>query len=123
MGMEMQPGPYHRSGDEVPREVRLLLRREREIAMIVYQLGAATANQVQNRLSKPLANASVRSMMNRLVRKGILTRWQANNAFIYMPALTFADSRRLALTRFADDYFAGSIQVAAAAMKRLIEDG
>jgi hypothetical protein len=38
-----------------------------------------------------------------------------------MPALTFGDSRRLALTRFADDYFAGSIQHAAATMKGLIE--
>ena len=119
--MEIILGRTDHAAVELPREVRLLLWREREIATIVYELGAATAGEVLPRLSTHLENASVRSMLNRLVRKGILLRWRAGNAFVYLPALTLGDSRRRALSRFADDYFSGSIQLAAAAMVALIE--
>ena len=109
------------SAEPLPREVECLFRREREIATIVYELGAATANDVQSRLSSPVANGSIRSMLNRLVKKGILVRWRPRNAFIYMPALTRKDSREGALVRFADDYFGGSVHRAAQAMSQLVQ--
>lgn len=109
-----------RSHDHLPCEVKLLLRREREIASIVYSLGTATANDVLEHLSAPLANASVRSMLSRLVAKGILQRRRLNRAYVYAPAISSSDSRRLALIRFTDDYFAGSIERAAATIERLV---
>ena len=104
----------------LPREVEMLGRREREIATTVYLLRAATANEVCDNLSTLLTNASVRSMLNRLVAKGILKRILSGNAFVYLPALTSSESRALALKRFAEDYFAGSVQQAAVAMRALL---
>src|SRR4051794_10035748 len=108
------------SARPLPPEVDLLGWREREIARIVYRLRAVTANQVCANLSTPLANASVRSLLNRLVAKGILKRTPSGNAFVYLPAITSSQSRTLALKRFADDYFAGSLQQAAVAMRNLL---
>lgn len=104
-----------------PIEVEQLQWREREVAVIVYRLRAATANEVCAKLSARLRNASVRSMLNRLVAKGILKRTLSGRAFVYLPALTSRDSRTLALRRFADDYFAGSVHVAARTMRSLLE--
>lgn len=118
MGMERKPEAGGTAG--IPRELALLLPREREIAEVVYELEAATANDVLERLSDPLANASVRSMLNRLVRKGILARFLAGRVFVYFPALTPLDSRRLALLRFADDHFSGSVALAAQTMQQLL---
>ena len=104
-----------------PVEVEQLLWREREVATIVYRLRAATANEVCEHLSAPLHNASVRSMLNRLIAKGILKRTLSGKAYVYLPALTSSDSRMLALRRFADDYFAGSVDLAAQTMRTLLE--
>ena len=104
-----------------PIEVEQLLWREREVATIVYRLRAATANEVCANLSGQLHNASVRSMLNRLVAKGILKRTLSDKSFVYLPALTATDSRILALRRFADDYFAGSVHLAAQSMRALLE--
>ena len=103
----------------LPHELTLLLWREREIATIVYELRSATANDVLERLSSPLTNGSVRSMLNRLVAKGILERRLWQSAFEYRPALSEGDSRNRALTRFADDFFAGSLTAAASTIERL----
>jgi predicted transcriptional regulator len=105
----------------LPNEVEQLLRREREVATIVYRLRAATANEVCDHLSAQLHNASVRSMLNRLVAKGILKRTLSGKAFVYLPALTSSDSRTRALQRFAEDYFAGSVHQAAQTMRALLE--
>lgn len=110
------------SASALPREVQLLLRREREVATIVYALGAATANDVLARLEVRLANASVRSMLNRLVAKGILMRSLAGRRFIYLPRLSASDSMRRALFQFADDYFGGSLEAAAQAMQEIVAD-
>ena len=106
----------------LPREVELLLFRERELATIVYARGAITAKQMEEELSASIANASIRSMLNRLVAKGILKRVLGYKAFVYLPALTPSDSGSLALKQFADDYFDGSLQQAARAMTKLLND-
>ena len=122
MGAEMEfERPRAASG--LPPELRKLPPREREIAEMVYRLEAATAKQVVEKLSDPLTNAAVRSMLNRLVRKGILTRWLMRRTFIYLPALTRTDSRRIALVEFAEDHFGGSIQRAAETMQQLLHEG
>ena len=90
------------------------------MATIVYTQGACTAAEVTARLSSEVSNAYVRSVLNRLVAKGILKRSLSLRTFIYLPALSCTDSGRLALQRFAGDHFDGSIERAAAAMKTLV---
>jgi predicted transcriptional regulator len=97
--------------DDSPPEVRRLYRREREIAGIVYRHGLATANTIREGLDDSISNAAVRSMLNRLVRKGILSQLKCgqNGAFVYGPAQSLFSARELELRRFADDFHDGSL--------------
>lgn len=106
------------SGHELPREILKLFPREREIAETVYALGLATAKEVQAQLENPLSNAATRSMLNRLVRKGILGRSRKADSleYVYTPALNPMISRERALRQLAEDFFGGSLQEAAAAV-------
>ena len=104
--------------EKFPAEVLNLYRREREIAELVYDHGALTAKEVQARLSDPLTNAAVRSMLSRLVQKGILARRrkECSTEYLYRPAVTEASSQEKALTQLAEDFFGGSLSEAAAAV-------
>lgn len=116
-----RPGDGHRvAGLRLPPEVTGLNRREREIATIVYALHAATAEHVCANLTDELHNASVRSMLNRLVAKKILNRILSGRAFVYLPAISWTDSGSSALRRFIDDYFEGSSARAAESVRRLL---
>ena len=104
--------------DLFPQEVLRLFRREREIALIVYERGLATARDVEAALSDPPRNAAVRSMLGRLVRKGILTQVKCGRrgTFVYGPALTQAGAREKALMQFAEDFYSGSLDALAGAI-------
>ena len=110
-----------RNADLFPTEVLRLYRREREIAIIVYSRGLATAKDVETALSDPIRNASVRSMLQRLVRKGILTgaKCGRRGMFLYAPALTPDSARETALKQFARDFYAGELGSLAKAMTEL----
>lgn len=107
----------------VPKEVEQLHWREREVATLVYALHAATAAEVCEALPGELHNASVRSFLNRLVKKGILRRIMSDRTYVYLPAVSAGDSRTMALKRFAEDHFAGSIEEAASTMEALLKPG
>lgn len=104
-----------------PPDIEQLYWREREVALVVYRRGLATATDVQAGLSKPLSNPAVRSMLNRLVRKGVLTRMKCGTyrSFIYGPAVTEATARETALKQFAEDFYAGSLASLAGAIADL----
>jgi predicted transcriptional regulator len=89
-----------------------LYRRERETACVIYERGPSTAAEVQSALTDPLSNATVRSMLNRLVRKGILTRIQcgSHGEFVYAAALNNLSIQERELLQFADDFFGGSVE-------------
>ena len=101
-----------------PAEVLKLYRREREIAELVYERGPISAKEVQARLSDQLSNAAVRSMLTRLVRKGILarSRKECSAEYLYLPAVTQTSSQERALNQLAEDFFDGSLLEAAAAV-------
>ena len=105
---------------KVPREIALLIGREREIGVLIYRAGRSTANEVRAGLSKTISNPAVRSMLNRLVRKGILGRTTEGNAYVYFAALTVSQSRKDALRQFANDHFGGSVHEAKRAMEELL---
>lgn len=104
-----------------PMEVLRLFRREREIAMIVYARGMVTAKDVSAALPDSLSNPAVRSMLNRLVAKGILTcaKCGSRGTFAYGPALTQSSARELALRQFAEDFYGGSLERLRDAISRL----
>jgi len=105
--------PTDRQWAYLPPQVSELAWRERQIASIVYRLGFATAKQVQFELGEPLSNGAVRSMLMRLVAKGILSRRPgkrgAGCSDLFIARLSVEDARKRALAKVADDFFGGSL--------------
>jgi predicted transcriptional regulator len=76
----------------------------------LWSLDEASVKDVRQRVgdSRPLAYTTVMTLLDRLVRRGIVTRRKAGRAFIYAPAVSREAMRRLALQEFLDAYFEGS---------------
>lgn len=90
--------------------------REREVAGIVYTWGrGVAAEEVRLALSDPLSNSAVRSILQRLATKGLLTTVRTGKKFLYLPAIADQEVREVAILRLAQDYFAGSLAEAAMA--------
>jgi predicted transcriptional regulator len=96
------------------------------VATIVYEHGASTAKYVMSCLSAELSNGAVRSMLVRLVNKGVLRRkWGSRGRgqeFLYMPAVTPEDVQRNSLQILTDRYFDGSLLTVAHAVLALLEE-
>jgi predicted transcriptional regulator len=114
----------------IPPQVENLATRERELATLVYCRGAMTAKAIEENLSVHLDNSSVRSMLNRLCRKRILTRRKRVQtsscgrriAFLYLPAIAPDTLRKTILSQVARDYFDGSLVLAAQTALELVAE-
>jgi len=75
----------------------------------VQQLSGAP-EAVQNALAphKPLAYTTVMTLLERLLRKGAVTREKHGRHFVYAPAVTRETLRRVAVRQLADAFFDGS---------------
>jgi predicted transcriptional regulator len=115
-------GSEHEAFANLPATIQQLYPREREIATLVYVRGKATAKEVEASLSANLTNGSVRSMLKRLVRKGILSRRRSgrHKEFVYVASITNAKVVENAARQFADDFFGGSLHRSAMAMVDLL---
>lgn len=58
--------------------------------------------------SKTLAYTTVMTLLERLTRKGMISRRKAGRRFIYTPEVTRQSMRRAALKEFVDCFFEGS---------------
>jgi predicted transcriptional regulator len=58
--------------------------------------------------SRPLAYTTIMTVLDRLVRKGMLARRKVGRSFVYAPQATRDDARRAALRELLDGYFDGS---------------
>ena len=59
-------------------------------------------------LSRPLAYTTIMTVLDRLVRKGKLTRRKVGRSFVYCPAATRDTLRRVAVRELLDGFFDGS---------------
>jgi predicted transcriptional regulator len=108
--------------DGPPQIVLNLAPAEREVALLVYQLGGCTAKEVQERLGKRVTNATVRTMLRRLMQKGIVNRRSAGQykTFLYVPAITTEYVRQSAILHLAQQHFSGSLPRMAATLDELL---
>ena len=109
----MRPKQFPRKdafADQLPRAVRQLARREREVAVLIYRKGALTAKEIGSHVSG-VSNGSIRTMLVRLVRKGILKRRPSGygKTFLYVAAIGPTDVVEIALKRVAEDFYQGSV--------------
>ena len=88
-----------------------LTRREREIMNAVFSLGnRASAEEIRLRLTSPPGDSSVRVMLTRLEKKGLLKHRQDGLRYIYSATTSPAAARRTALHQYLQSFFGGSLK-------------
>jgi BlaI family penicillinase repressor len=89
-----------------------LTRREREIMNAVFALGnRASAEDIRARLSSPPSDSSVRVMLTRLEKKGVLRHQQDGPRYLYSATVSPATAKRTALQQYLHTFFSGSLIV------------
>jgi len=76
----------------------------------LWALGEGNVRAVQQVLaqSRPLAYTTIMTVLDRLVRKGRLTRRKVGRSFVYSPTATRDSLRRAAVRELLDGFFDGS---------------
>jgi predicted transcriptional regulator len=88
-----------------------MTRREREIMNALFSLGnRASAEEIRARLADPPGDSSVRVMLTRLERKGLLRHQQDGPRYIYSAAISPAAAKRAALQQYVQTFFGGSLR-------------
>jgi BlaI family penicillinase repressor len=88
-----------------------LTRREREIMNALFALdNRASAEQIRARLSNPPSDSSVRVMLARLEKKGILKHQQDGLRYLYSATISPAAAKRTALQQYVHTFFGGSLR-------------
>jgi len=91
---------------ELPPPLELLCLRA------LWSLEEANVSGVRQAVSgrKTLAYTTVMTLLERLVRKGLVSRRKVGRAFLYAPQTSSDTLRRIALREFLEAYFDGSEQ-------------
>jgi predicted transcriptional regulator len=76
----------------------------------LWSLGEGSVKEVRQSVaeSRPLAYTTVMTVLDRLARRGLITRTKAGRAFVYAPVVSRDALRRAALREFLDSYFESS---------------
>ena len=92
-----------RTGRDIPPPLELLCLRT------LWSLGEASVKDVQAVVaeSRPLAYTTIMTVLERLLRKGRLTRRKAGRAFLYAPVASRDEMRQLAVRELIDAFFDG----------------
>ena len=98
------------NGTAAPR--KLLPALEMEVMKALWMLGSGTVSQVQANMQhdKQLAYTTVMTMLDRLSKKGVVTRAKNGRSYRYTAVLHKDDALRLALDRLVHDFFGDSSQ-------------
>lgn len=87
-----------------------LTRREREIMNAVFALGnRASAEDIRARLLNPPSDSSVRVMLARLEKKGVLKHSQDGLKYLYSATTSPTAAKRTALQQVVHTFFGGSL--------------
>lgn len=89
---------------EIPPPLELLCLKA------LWSLREANVEAVRQALSghKPLAYTTVLTLLDRLARRGSVSRRKEARTFVYQPEVSAETLRRMALKEFLDRYFNGS---------------
>jgi len=82
---------------------------EREVLLLVWRNGTATADAVRSALSRPLKESTVRTVLRRLEEKGHLSHSVEGRTFIYRGVESRGHAAARAVKRIADWFCEGSL--------------
>ena len=76
----------------------------------LWSLGRGSVKEVRELVTpnRTLAYTTVMTILDRLARRGVVTRRKSGRAFVYEPSVSRDAMRRLALKEFLDSYFESS---------------
>jgi len=97
----------HPAPDHDPVELGEL---ERDILSIIWRLGQVTAEQVREKLSRPLKDSTIRTVLRRLEEKGYLAHEVDNRTFVYRPAESRQRVAGRAVQRIVNWFCEGSVE-------------
>ena len=100
----------------MPPEIVEESPREREILEVIYTSGPSSVADVRERLKNPPGYSAVRTMLTRLVAKGLLRFKRDGQRYVYSPTQKQESVRRQALRRLLKTYFGGSLTQAVSAL-------
>ena len=96
-----------------------LSRREREIMDAIFALGnRASVEDIRTRLVDSPSYSATRTMLTRLVEKGVVRHQAQGNRYIYSATVSPPAAKRAGLQRFLGVFFAGSRHNLVASMLR-----
>ncbi len=82
---------------------------------ILYTLGRATGQEVQERLAGGPSYSTVRTILRILERKGHVRHVEEGVKYVYLPAVERETAKKSAIHRLVATFFDGSAKAAAAA--------
>ena len=83
---------------------------EREVMQLVWAHAPATAEQVRERLTRPLKESTVRTVLRRLEEKGYVTHTVEGRTFLFNPAEKRSAVAAKAVKRIMDWFCNGSLE-------------
>ena len=93
-----------------------LSRRERQIMDVLYQLGDATAAEVQERLPEAPSYSAVRAMLRILEDKGHIAHHEDGPRYVYKPTVARDTAQKSAVHHLLRTFFDGSVEAAMTAL-------
>lgn len=88
-----------------------LTRREREIVNAIFALGnRASAEDIRGRLTSPPGDSSVRVMLTRLEKKGLIKHDLDGLRYTYSATTSPVVAKRNALQQYLQTFFGGSLR-------------
>lgn len=96
--------PKRGAGRDIPPPLEL------ECLKALWSLGAANVKDVREVLTerRNLAYTTVMTVLDRLVKKGVVDRRKEGRSFVYLPLTQREELRRLAVQELVDSFFDGS---------------
>jgi predicted transcriptional regulator len=92
-----------------------LSRRERQIMDVLFALGRASGQEIQQRLPDQPSYSAVRTILRVLERKGHIRHVEEGLRYVYLPAMARETAKQSAIQRLVATFFDGSVKAAAAA--------
>jgi len=83
---------------------------EREVLELAWKHAPVTADTVQKKLTRPLKESTVRTVLKRLEEKGYLTHTTEGRTFYYTPTETRANAAARAVKGIVDRFCNGSVE-------------